>query len=79
MRNDSSGEVEQLNKGKNGYYLDSHNYHQVVESLEEILNKQKTSNEKLANMSKHSYSMASKQADNEYDKISKEIYEGFTD
>jgi glycosyltransferase involved in cell wall biosynthesis len=79
MRNDSSGMIEQLDEGKNGYYLDTNSYQQVVESLEEILNKEKTSNKKLADMSKHSYEIAAKQADNNYDKISNEIYKGFSE
>jgi glycosyltransferase involved in cell wall biosynthesis len=79
MRNDSSGMAEQLDPEKNGYYLDSKNYYQVVRSIEEILNKQKTSNQKLAEMSARSYAIASKQADNSYAKICSAIHKGFSE
>jgi glycosyltransferase involved in cell wall biosynthesis len=79
LRNDSSGMAEQLDDGKNGYYLDSKNYHQIVRTLEEILNKQKTSNEDLAKMSSHSYSIASKQAENSYGKICGTIHKSFNE
>jgi glycosyltransferase involved in cell wall biosynthesis len=66
LRNDSSGIDEQLEVGKNGYYLETENYDQVVTTLETVLNKSKTSDETLAKMSKRSYEIASKQADNSY-------------
>lgn len=66
LRNDSSGMVEQLFPGKNGYYLDSKDYNQIVETLEEVMNKTKTSNKKLAQMSVFSNKVALDQANNTY-------------
>lgn len=66
LRNDSSGMEEQLVPGKNGLYLDSNDFTQVVEVLETVLNKSKTSNEELAAMSKASYNIAKRQEDNDY-------------
>lgn len=50
MRNDCSGQEEQLIIGKNGYFLDTNNLDQVVDSIETVLNKEKTSNEQLWQM-----------------------------
>lgn len=66
LRNDSSGIDEQLEAGKNGYYLETNDYEQVIATLEEVLNKSKTSDKKLAAMSKRTYEIASQQADNSY-------------
>jgi glycosyltransferase involved in cell wall biosynthesis len=66
LRNDSSGMEEQLLPGKNGFYLESDGFTQVVETIEAVLNKSKTSNKQLADMSKVSYGMAKKQEDNDY-------------
>ncbi|HKR82358.1 MAG TPA: glycosyltransferase [Candidatus Saccharimonadales bacterium] len=54
LRNDSSGMAEQLEDGKNGYYLESSDFEQVVQTIEKTLNREKTSDEKLATMSKES-------------------------
>ncbi len=66
LRNDSSGMVEQLYPGKNGFYLDSADYNQIVDTLEEILNKTKTTNKHLAEMSKYSNKISLNQANNTY-------------
>lgn len=66
LRNDSSGIDEQLEIGKNGYYLDSNDYNQVVTTIEKILNKNKTSDKLLSSMSKRSNEIAAKQAENSY-------------
>ena len=54
LRNDCSGVDEQLFDGKNGYALDSQSIEQFVSVLEEVLNKDKTSNEKLLKMGQFS-------------------------
>lgn len=66
LRNDSSGMEEQLAPGKNGWYLDTNDFNQVVEVLETVLNKSKTSDQKLAAMSAVSYKMAKSQESNSY-------------
>jgi glycosyltransferase involved in cell wall biosynthesis len=77
LRNDSSGMKEQLIDGKNGYYLDSENFDQVVETLEKILNREKTPNKKLASMSASSYKIATDQAKNSYDPLIDAALEAF--
>lgn len=66
LRNDSSGMAEQLQPGKNGFYLESKGYEQVVEVIEKVLNKSKTSDKQLAAMSRQSYKIAEKQEHNSY-------------
>lgn len=66
LRNDSSGMEEQLVDGKNGYYLATHDFDQVVDTIEKVLNKQKTSNELLSRMSKKSYDMAKRYEQTSY-------------
>jgi len=66
LRNNSSGMEEQLKPGKNGFYLETDDYQQVVATLEQVLNKDKTSSEELATMSEVSYSIAKKQESNSY-------------
>jgi glycosyltransferase involved in cell wall biosynthesis len=66
VRNDSSGMEEQLIDEQNGFYLDSLDFHQVVATLERVLNKEKTSSETLAAMSKASYEIAKQQAEVSY-------------
>jgi len=73
MRNDSSGMFEQLQPGKNGFYLDSHDFGQVVEIIEKVLDPKQTSNEVLAKMSSLSYKIAKQQEANSYDPIIDEI------
>lgn len=73
LRNDSSGIDEQLFEGKNGFYLDSHNYEQVVNALEQVLNKSTTTNQQLAAMSAYSNKVALAQAQHSYKPMVDEI------
>ena len=73
LRNDSSGMKEQLIDGKNGYYLDTMDYMQVVEVIEKMLNKKKTSNKQLASMSKASYDISLEQEKTSYQQFMDEI------
>ncbi|HYH36492.1 MAG TPA: glycosyltransferase [Candidatus Saccharimonadales bacterium] len=73
MRNDSSGMEEQLFVGKNGFYLDSLDFKQVVSQIETIANIKKTSNAKLAEMSKRSNYIARQQAEHSYKPMVEEI------
>ena len=38
LRNDSSGMEEQLEDGKNGFYLDTNDFDQVVATIERVTN-----------------------------------------
>lgn len=76
LRNDSSGMKEQLIEGKTGFYLDSNNYQQITDRFEEVLNKSKTSNKKLADMSVHANKLALDQANQTYDPIIKKALNG---
>lgn len=58
IRNESSGQYEQLKDGVNGYAVHSDDYEGLVGTIETILNKKKTSNAKLALMSKESNKLA---------------------
>lgn len=66
LRNDSSGMEEQLVEGKNGYLLHTNDYPSLVHVIETVLNKKKTSDESLANMSRESYKIAKRQENNSY-------------
>lgn len=66
LRNDCSGMEEQLQNGENGFFLDSNDFSQVVNTIESILNKQKTPSDMLAAMSKKSYQIAKKQEGSSY-------------
>ena len=66
LRNDSSGKAEQLIEGKNGWCLETNDFDQVVSVIEGVLNKGKTPDNKLANMSEASYEIAAAQAKNSY-------------
>lgn len=73
LRNDSSGIDEQLFEGKNGYLLDSADFNQIVEVFEQVLNKQKTTNKQLADMSAYSNKVALNQAKHTYKPMVDEI------
>ncbi len=75
LRNDSSGIDEQLFEGKNGFYLESDDFNQVVDIIEAVLNKSKTSNEGLAKMSEYSNKVGLDQENNTYEPIVNEIIE----
>lgn len=77
LRNDSSGMAEQLEAGRNGFYLDSNDYKQVVETIEVMLNKNKTSNKVLASMSDRSHKIALKATQNSYTALIDEIVTSF--
>jgi glycosyltransferase involved in cell wall biosynthesis len=66
LRNDCSGIDEQLVDGKNGLYLESKDYGQVVDTIEKILNKETTSDKTLEKMSKTGYDISLKQEKNDY-------------
>lgn len=69
LRNDSSGMEEQLEEGVNGFYLDSADIEQVVETIEKVCNKRTTSNGKLAAMSKASHDMTLELEDVAYESL----------
>lgn len=75
IRSESSGRDEQLT-GKNGWPTETTHWGGLVETLEEILNKDKTSGAKLAAMSRESVKIAKKNYSSEYRIISdvKEIF-----
>lgn len=77
LRNDVSGRKEQLKDGKNGFLLENNDYEQVVETIEKILNTSTTSDEKLSEMSRVSYEIASKYLDNNYEVLMHEINSNF--
>lgn len=54
LRNNCAGMEEQLYEGKNGLLIDHTNIRQFANTLETLLNKDKTSNEQLLSMSKMS-------------------------
>lgn len=66
LRNDCSGYEEQLVDGLNGWKTSTEDWQGLVNAIEEVLNKRKTSNQKLANMSKESVKIAKKYAEAEY-------------
>ena len=55
---DNVDAVEQLEEGGNGFRLESHDFWQMVGTLERVLNRRKTSNHALAEMSKRSVEIA---------------------
>ena len=69
IRNESAGQEEQLIDGKNGFAVSSKDFAGLVEVIEKMLNKKKTSNEDLAKMSKLSNDIAQKATVNEYSMI----------
>jgi len=73
LRNDSSGFIEQLEPGKNGFVLETKDFMQIVETIEKLLDRKATSNETLAKMSKRSYEIARAQEDNTYISFLKEL------
>lgn len=73
LRNDASGIDEQLFEEKNGFLLDSADFNQVVEMFEQVLNKQKTTNKQLADMSKYSNKVALDQSKHSYQPMIDEI------
>jgi hypothetical protein len=76
IRNESAGQKEQLVNNKNGYAVSSKDFAGLVEVIEKMLNKNKTSNKDLALMSKYSYKIAKEATKKEY-VILKELYKLF--
>ncbi len=68
LRNDSAGIDEQLEDGKNGFYIDSNDVNQFADVIEKVLNK-KLSDEKLQKMGARSESMAAKFLDQDYSRV----------
>jgi glycosyltransferase involved in cell wall biosynthesis len=66
IRNESAGQDEQLVDGKNGYAVSNDDFAGLVDTIERMLNKQKTSNEELVKMSMLSNSMAREATRHEY-------------
>jgi glycosyltransferase involved in cell wall biosynthesis len=66
IRNQSSGLVEQLVEGKNGYRVESDDFEGLVAAIEKMLNKETTTSAKLADMSAFSNKLARKAKDNQY-------------
>jgi GT2 family glycosyltransferase len=58
IRSESSGLKEQLITGKNGWLVHTSNWGELVDAIEEVLNKDKTSNKKLSQMSHESIKIA---------------------
>lgn len=77
LRNDSSGVDEQLRDGINGYLLKSNDFWSIVDTLEQIHNKNITSNKDLAKMSKESYKIAKELEEKTYDGIALEIKQSY--
>jgi GT2 family glycosyltransferase/glycosyltransferase involved in cell wall biosynthesis len=66
IRNESSGQEEQLKPGENGWAVSTRNWWGLVETIEEVLNREKTSNEKLVKMSIKSVEIARSNRISEY-------------
>ncbi len=69
LRNDCSGVEEQLEPGRNGFLLDTEDFWQVVGTFERLLNRWKTSDDCLAEMSARSHAIAMKQRANRYETL----------
>lgn len=66
IRNESAGQEEQLIDGRNGFAVSSKDFGGLVNVIEKMLNKNKTSNAELAKMSKVSNEIAKKATISEY-------------
>lgn len=66
IRNESSGQEEQLIDGKNGYHVRSDDFEGLVETIERIMNKKKTPAKVLVGMSKISNDLALEATRNKY-------------
>jgi glycosyltransferase, family 1 len=78
IRNDCYGQEEQLIDGGNGWAVQNDDYQTLCDAIEESLNLEKTSNDKLAKMSKVSEEIAEKATHSEYfviDEIKKVLNE----
>lgn len=77
IRNESAGKDEQLVEGKNGLAVYNDHFAGLVEAIEQLLNKKKTSDKQLAKMSKASHDIAKEATQKEYF-IIEEIADIFT-
>lgn len=78
IRNDCYGQEEQLIDGGNGWAVRNDDYQTLCDAIEESLNLEKTSNDKLTKMSKVSEEIAEKATHSEYfviDEIKKVLNE----
>ena len=78
IRNDCYGQEEQLIDGGNGWAVRNDDYQTLCDAIEESLNIEKTSNDKLAKMSKVSEEIAERATHSEYfviDEIKKALNE----
>ena len=66
LRNDSSGVDEQLDDGKNGYFIDHRDINQFAAKIEMVLNKETSSNEDLQRMGAKSQEMIAPYAIHSY-------------
>lgn len=69
IRNDSAGQEEQLVDGKNGYAVANSDFAGLVDTIERMLNKRKTTNEALVEMSESSNKIARNASVHEYQLI----------
>lgn len=79
IRNECSGVDEQLEEGRNGFLARGDDFWHLVEVFETILNREKTSAEQLAAMSRRSHAMALAQGDRDYRAIISLIKTAFRD
>jgi glycosyltransferase involved in cell wall biosynthesis len=77
IRNESAGQEEQLVDGHNGFAVSSKDFAGLVDVIEKMLNKQKTTNEELVAMSKLSTEIAKKATESHY-QIIEEIDRAFS-
>jgi glycosyltransferase involved in cell wall biosynthesis len=75
LRNSCSGVDEQLINGENGFLLSEHDFDQVVSVIETMLNLSKTTNSRLAEMSKKSHEIAMKNANNSQEELLSIIFD----
>lgn len=76
IRSEASGKEEQLLEGGNGWLARTSNWGELVDAIEEILNKKKTTNKRLSQMSTESIRIAKENYDSEYrllDDIKREL------
>ena len=66
IRSEASGQDEQLSIGRNGWLARTTNWLDLVDSIEDVLNKNKTPNSKLAKMSEESIKIAKKNHSSTY-------------
>ncbi len=66
IRSEASGQEEQLSIGKNGWLAHTTNWGELVDSIEEVLNKERTTNKDLARMSAESIKLARKNQSEQY-------------